>query len=270
MYSHEYLVTGIEKQGELLGTPESLADYNVTGNGERDSLKTARIGKSAAKLSIERRFNDYYVGSSDPKCPAPEKGEDIVSSALKDAAVKGVKWYYCSTDNSEASMDINTELLERFHEKWTLSSNGCWEWTGATMGYGYGFIKIPKTRKQIGAHRLSYLIHYGELPIGYSVCHVCDNPLCVKPSHLFLGKAKDNLSDMKTKDRHLKGSKNAQSKLTESQVRHIFTLHDQGLSQGKIAKSYGVSQSTVHKILNGQRWEHVYKSIHGQGNSEPC
>jgi DNA-binding CsgD family transcriptional regulator len=158
-------------------------------------------------------------------------------------------------------MIINLELIERFHEKWELSDNGCWEWTGALMGKGYGFLKIPGTRKQIGAHRLSFLIHHGPLPDDALVCHTCDNPKCVKPSHLFAGSASDNLQDMKHKDRHLNGARNGQAKLTDDKVRQIHRMNRKGLSQGKIAKSFGIAQSTVFKILNGQRWEHIYREM---------
>ena len=159
-------------------------------------------------------------------------------------------------------MKISLELIERFHEKWDLNEqNGCWEWTAATMGKGYGFIKIPGTRNQIGAHRLSYLIHHGELQDGEVVCHSCDNPKCVKPSHLFAGSQLDNLQDMKSKDRHLSGAKNTVSKLTDDKVRQIHKLSASGLSQGKIAKSFGVTQGTVFKILHGERWNHIYLEL---------
>lgn len=159
-------------------------------------------------------------------------------------------------------MKITLELIERFHEKWNYNvENGCWEWIAATMGKGYGFIKIPKTRKQIGAHRLSYLIHQGDIPEGMLVCHTCDNVKCVKPSHLFLGTQSDNLQDMKNKDRHLKGDRNSRSKLNDDIVRQIHKLSSEGLSQGKIAKIFKLSQSTVWKILKGKRWVHIYDEI---------
>lgn len=165
-------------------------------------------------------------------------------------------------------MNITLELIERFHEKWMLNEeSGCWEWQAATMGRGYGFIKIPGTRKQINAHRLSYLIHYSSIPDDKIVCHSCDNPKCVKPSHLFLGTQSENLTDMKSKGRHLNGEKNTESKLTEGMVRQIHNLAKQGVSQSKIGRSYGVGQGTVWKILHGQRWKHVFDEIHGSESS---
>jgi len=161
-------------------------------------------------------------------------------------------------------MKITLEVVERFHEKWKINAdNGCWEWTGAVAGRGYGEMKIPMTRRQEYAHRISYMIHYGEIPNGVLVCHTCDNPKCVKPSHLFLGTSKDNLQDMKEKDRHLRGERNKMAKLTDEKVRAMHFLHGQGLSTGKIAKGFKVSQSTVHKIIAGKAWEHIYREING-------
>lgn len=156
---------------------------------------------------------------------------------------------------------INLELTERFHEKWEIDKEtGCWVWFASTAGRGYGQIKIPKTRKQIYAHRLSYMIHKGEIPDDKEVCHTCDNPQCVRPSHLFLGSRKDNLQDMKSKGRHLNGSRNSQSKLTDVKVRQIH-IDSKSMSQSKLAKCYGVSQGTIWKILNGIRWEHIYNEF---------
>jgi len=63
-------------------------------------------------------------------------------------------------------------------------SNGCWIWEGWKGPHGYGSMKIPGERKAILAHRLSYLLYFGNLTKGRHVHHTCNNRLCVNPSHL--------------------------------------------------------------------------------------
>lgn len=57
------------------------------------------------------------------------------------------------------------------------------------------------------AHRVSYSIEYGEFEDSLLVCHTCDNPPCVNPSHLFLGTHQDNADDKMSKNRHSGKSK---------------------------------------------------------------
>jgi hypothetical protein len=80
--------------------------------------------------------------------------------------------------------------------------DGCWNWIGATLGHPnlpYGRMWIQN--KQYRAHRISWIFHYGQIPAGLLVCHRCDNPRCVRPSHLFVGTQGDNLRDMEMKNR---------------------------------------------------------------------
>jgi hypothetical protein len=75
----------------------------------------------------------------------------------------------------------------------------CWEWTASLQG-GYGRIRVGA--RLLMAHRYSYQLSNGEIPPGMLVCHKCDNPKCINPSHLFLGTAEDNAHDKVNKKRY--------------------------------------------------------------------
>lgn len=102
--------------------------------------------------------------------------------------------YRCRYCSDQCRLYGRTERLE----------NGCLIWLGGKTAAGYGVLNLGgKDAGNINklAHRLSYLLAYGEYDQSQFVCHRCDNPSCVEPSHLFLGTHQDNMGDMAQKGR---------------------------------------------------------------------
>lgn len=70
--------------------------------------------------------------------------------------------------------------------------------------------------KRIHAHRLSYILNVGSIPDELCVCHTCDNPLCVRPDHLWLGTKTENTADRTRKGRTASGDAHGMRQHPES------------------------------------------------------
>ena len=140
-----------------------------------------------------------------------------------------------------------------FSESWMPEPNsGCWLWLNRVDDKGYGWISISVPDRR--AHRISWLIHKGEIPNGLHVLHHCDTPSCVNPNHLFLGTSIDNVRDRDNKERMMRGVMSPIAKLTDELVRAI--RQDSG-SERQLAREYGVSPRLIHYVKHRQRWKHV-------------
>ncbi len=136
--------------------------------------------------------------------------------------------------------------MERFHSKYEVHPvTGCWVWQASKIGGGYGKFKCKKLTKSRYAHRVSYIMHKGEIPEGQVVMHTCDNPSCVNPDHLSLGTQKDNMLDASRKGRLKRRS------ISPRQVREARWMYSTtDMSYKSVAEMYGVSAQTVHNWLN--------------------
>ena len=134
-----------------------------------------------------------------------------------------------------------------------VASGDCWLWTGGSDGRGYG--QIRRSGRGISVHRLAYALLIGPIPGGLCVLHHCDNTLCVRPAHLFLGTHSDNMADMVVKGRQ---ARTGNPKLTSRQVRWIRKAHAAGFgNQRELADRFGVMQPTVWKIVHRVTWKHA-------------
>lgn len=152
------------------------------------------------------------------------------------------------------TQDIKKIYIDRFWTKVKKTDN-CWLWTGSIINSGYGRFCVYGHKI---AHRISWIIHNGEIPKGLWVLHHCDNPPCVNPKHLFLGNARDNTQDMLSKNRNRVpiGEKAYGAKLTSNDVIDIRKL---GRLQNcaETARKYGVAENTIWRAVNGVSWKHI-------------
>ena len=78
---------------------------------------------------------------------------------------------------------VFNNIKESFYNKFIKLPNGCWKWTAKIHKItGYG--NIGYNEKHYLAHRVSYLIHKGDIPKNLVIDHICNNRYCVNPNHL--------------------------------------------------------------------------------------
>lgn len=165
------------------------------------------------------------------------------------------------------------DLAARFWEK--VDRNGslpphnpelgnCWVWKRARDDLGYGWFSIGA--KMHRAHRVAWFLEHGRWPSPKAL-HKCDNPSCVRGSHLFEGTDEDNTADKMRKGRQARGEKhgawsrgesNVRSKLSNADISEMRASYKRGeFLQSELSKRYGISQSLVSRILNKKAWKHL-------------
>lgn len=184
---------------------------------------------------------------------------------------------YCSRSCYYSARTVPIE--DRFWDK--VNTDGpilvpelgaCWPWTANRLPKGYGVIGSNRNGSSL-AHRLAWKIATGEpVPDGFDVCHVCDNPPCVRNDdegvyeingvirprrgHLFLGTVQDNGIDSARKNR----AATHWAKLTQSQVIEIRAKYAatpiRGM-QAALAREHNVSRASIADAINGVTWKHI-------------
>lgn len=128
----------------------------------------------------------------------------------------------------------------------------CWEWGGSRKVSGHG---------QFGArpaHVVSLELATGEAcPPDLEGCHRCDNPPCVRPSHIYFGTRQNNVDDAWSRERHPVGSQRHAARLIEAQVVEIRERYAAGESGSALATEYGLKACSIYGITSGQKWPHV-------------
>lgn len=147
----------------------------------------------------------------------------------------------------------------------------CWPWPRKLDATGRG--RIWWNGRLMLAHRFMWTVLRGQIPDGRILCHTCDNPACVNPSHLYAGTHADNMRDMRERGRSMakrhpelaralgvaagrantwsRGAGNPKARLTAEQASAIRM--DKRPTR-LVAAEYGVERTTIQRIRRGTLW----------------
>lgn len=175
-------------------------------------------------------------------------------------------------DGAKLSPQLTETDINRF---WSKVANKrrpdeCWPWIAAKSdtGYGHFVILIDGVWKMRGAHRISFLMANGSIPVEKPcVLHRCDNRGCVNPAHLFAGTKKDNSLDMASKGRDgwtlhpetvRRGTQINTAKLTEEDVKEIRGAATKRFyGRIELALRFNISKGAISQIVARRCWKHV-------------
>lgn len=164
--------------------------------------------------------------------------------------------------SNNSKIEWTIQIASRF---WSYVQKGdsCWEWRGGRFADGMRYGQFRVGKKKLKAHRFAYMLTHGEIPDGMRVCHTCDNPICVKDEHHFLGTDADNSADRERKGRgvhngtSLPGERNPAAKITMEIVRQIRADHASGVRTKRLSEQYGPCLSQILNIVNGRCWKDI-------------
>ena len=118
-------------------------------------------------------------------------------------------------------------------------------------GYAIKTKMVNGKQKWYLYHRYVWEQHYGPIPKGKVIRHLCHNPECINIEHLAIGTQKDN-----ARDGIDAGHLITNQKLTTVQAREI--LDSKGtISAKELAPKYNISAHTVRDIWARRHWKHL-------------
>lgn len=138
---------------------------------------------------------------------------------------------YASTDMTTTAIPpLTQDELVRFYWAPLDRSTECWTWSGPRStrkgsGKDYGVFRVKRDGRWIvlKAHRLVLALTLGYEPD--MACHHCDNPPCIRPSHLYAGTAKSNSDDAIERGRRKNYLGSRRPDVTRL---HAGRIHDEG------------------------------------------
>lgn len=135
-------------------------------------------------------------------------------------------------------------------DRWVEKTDGCWHWVGSRDRDGYGVFMFNGQSHR--APRIALMLDGRAPSSGQYACHHCDNPSCVRPSHLYPGTPTQNVDDARRRNRMAVGSR--RSRLSDDDVMEIRATNE---THRAVAERYGVSPPLISMIRRRKIWRHL-------------
>lgn len=159
--------------------------------------------------------------------------------------------------------------------RYEASTHGRLRWVGRAVGVtypgrivtgslnqdGYLYLRpyVRPDRRTARVHQLVALAFLGPCPEGLEVNHIDGNRGNNAPWNLEYVTHDENIKHAaRAGNMRNDGELNPRAKLTEDDVRQIRRRAAEGVSQYKLAKEYGLNQSTVSSVVLRKSWQNVF------------
>lgn len=145
---------------------------------------------------------------SDPKVPVAATSRRLDHAAIRALRAEGLSQRAIAAQLGCSQASVWRALTwgrrspsERFWSKVDKTAD-CWEWQGVRRSERWPYGRFWFDGQLVPAHHFAWVDAGGRPPDeGEILMHQCDNPPCVRPTHLRLGTQVDNMQDCIAKGR---------------------------------------------------------------------
>ena len=207
-----------------------------------------RIGRGTRRISPTSDNNDYAAYADLSPCAAcstafirTHNGHRFCSHACYSASLR---------------LPITARLWAKVNKHGPVMRpelGPCWTWTGARTGshivkYGQIMWRERYSSPQ-KVHRVVWELEHGPIPAASQINHHCDNPICVRLAHLYLGTQLENIRDASRRGRlHVPRTRTLSlfDRLT------IYRMADRPGLGVELAARYGVTEACISLTRKGR------------------
>lgn len=225
--------------------------------GASRSQVAAEYGVSAG-LVIQIVAGKIYNGQTRQRASTKQKPESVRPSLSSEQSPAGTGKHEQERRRREQAEQRDPNMKPRrapdapiiTESDWILDpKTGCHVWKWGKQESGHGVIAPQGDITTRSAHRASWMLHNKQpIPEGRQINHLCDNPPCINPAHLYVGDQFDNM-----RDTVYRGENHATQKLTFEQAKEIRAKYEPGVISAKeLGQQYGIVPSQILNIISNK------------------